>query len=62
MTTNQIIAKLARVEVSGNFDADTRRIIRAERMNIMAAAQTRGDVRAATAEAVRVARMWGVSV
>ena len=67
MTTNhtaqQIITRLSRVEVSARYDAQTRRMMRDERVALTAAVQSRDQsrIRAAMAEAQRVAEMWGVA-
>lgn len=64
MNANQIINALTFAEVSSQYEADTRRVIRAEREQLSAALQS-GDkmkIGMALIEAKRVAEMWGVKI
>ena len=63
MNANQLINKLTWEEVTSK-DADRRRILRNERMNLQVAVGRRptqpAHIAAQMREAVRVAEMWGV--
>ena len=56
----QTINILTRAEVNKAFAADARRVIRNERMALTVAVNKGENIAAAHAEAVRVAKMWGV--
>lgn len=64
MNANQIISALSFAEVSSQYDAETRRMMRDERETLTAAARSGDAVRisAAAEEARRVAKMWGVDL
>lgn len=64
MTIQRLIHRLTQAEVSARHDAQTRRMMRDERFALTAAVQSRDQarIRAAMAEAQRVAAMWGVGV
>ena len=64
MNANQLITALTYAEVDGSIAIDTRRVIRDERFALTAAVNS-GDgqlIKAAMAEAMRVAKMWGVEL
>ena len=64
MNAAQMISKLEMIEVSSKIENDTRRMMRNERFALLAAVASRdgGKLKAAMAEAVKVADMWGVSL
>ena len=64
MNASQMIAAMDWVEVSSEYEADTRRMILEERESLTAAVKSGDgtDIQAAMAEAQRVATMWGVDL
>lgn len=64
MNATQILSKLEWAEVNGKLEPDTRRMMRNERFAVKAAVES-GDgrkIKAAIAEALSVADMWGVGL
>ena len=64
MNASQLVKKLTFAEVNASLAADTRRMMREERVSLQAALQS-GDadkIKKAMDEAKRVAEMWGVSL
>lgn len=63
-TTQKLINELTWREVDANLAPDTRRMLREERIALQAAAGSKNAaaIRTATAEALRVANMWGVEI
>lgn len=64
MNAAQLITKLTNAETNHALAADTRRMMQQERFALTAAVQSGvGDkIKAATEEAQRVAKMWGVTL
>lgn len=64
MTTQQLLNKLTWREVDNRLAPDTRVMMRQERFALQAAVDSRdtAKIQAATAEARRVAEMWGVQL
>lgn len=64
MTINQMISRIAWIELDRKYDADCRRVMQQERFALTAAARS-GDpsrIKAAMDEARRVAAMWQVPI
>jgi hypothetical protein len=57
-----VLAALDRAQVNSALDADCRVMMRNEAASVRSAIQRKSGVAQATAEAVRVAKMWGVAV
>lgn len=62
MNATQVIAKLDAAQVNGAYDALTRRMMREEANNVRAAVRVSRNIPEATAEAIRVAKMYDVAI